>query len=104
MSKKLDYCKLHEGVVIDPTWIYCPFCSKVIDPKIIDKVAKEYEKEVYGGVCWDCGKERFPKYDPSKLQGITAHEGTCPICKKEKVGLVPLVDWLYASGESDVWD
>jgi hypothetical protein len=64
------------------------------------KPPKEYEC-----LCARCGHLLFPQADTDKLNGITATKGTCQRCGTKDTFLVPVNDFMYASGEGGgVWD
>lgn len=54
-------------------------------------------------LCRDCGNKKYPNADKNKMNGITVSLGECPECKKQ-AGIIPEGDWLYASGQTSMWD
>lgn len=44
-------------------------------------------------VCYKCGVKEYGEPPKEDMLGITVWEGTCPVCKKEKVTLVPRIDF-----------
>jgi len=55
-------------------------------------------------VCEECGLKKYPKADLEKMVGITVHKGTCFICGRKDVTLIPRSDFEYASGDDSKWD
>lgn len=56
---------------------------------------RNFMMDDFKDMCWSCGKERYPDVRAHALDGIGVSIGTCPICKKKKVGIIPGRDWAY---------
>jgi hypothetical protein len=61
------------------------------------------EEHPYGAICWNCGSKEFHNIDNSKMEGITMYIGICPRCGKTAT-LIPIRDFEYATGLTNVWD
>lgn len=59
-------------------------------------------KTKFPAMCSECGKKRVPLVN--KLNAITVSKGTCQICGKEDVWIIPGSDWEYQAGDNSKWD
>lgn len=102
----MKYCN-GSHVTPEPWWEFCPKCGKPMDPNLMKLIQKVIEREAkpfeFDALCHKCGEMLYPKYNPEKMTGITVHAGICPRCNREET-LIPLNDWLHASGKGGTWD
>jgi Zn finger protein HypA/HybF involved in hydrogenase expression len=63
------------------------------------KVGINHTKGDWECLCEACGRSLFPNHEERKFEGATLHFGTCPKCGNEAT-MIPIDDWLYASGLS----
>jgi hypothetical protein len=49
-------------------------------------------------MCYSCGCDNFGVPPKEDMQGITVSTGTCKVCKKKNVTLIPIADFI---GEGD---
>jgi hypothetical protein len=67
-------------------------------------ICKEILKNLtYWAICFDCGNFLFENIERTKLDGITMHMSNCGACGEHKE-LVPISDFEYATGKSNIWD
>lgn len=55
---------------------------------------KSNSNNKYLKLCDECGDELYPNVNKKKWGAITVSIGKCPRCKKDRVMLVPLGDWI----------
>ena len=59
-------------------------------------------QDKYVDCCGSCGEKRYKII--REMGAITISMGTCKLCKKKEVGIVPERDWRFACRGGGDWD